>query len=119
MKMQQMRYSDAFKLHVCNELKDGKWTSTREAARAYNIRPLTVANWMDALGFGHLRQRIIHVSTPKEINEEAELKAEIKRLKAQLFDVMLDQRIERAALKVACEQIGADPETYRKAVSQG
>ena len=32
MKMQQMRYSDAFKLHVCNELKDvivrgavGKW----------------------------------------------------------------------------------------------
>lgn len=119
MKMRQMRYSEAFKLHVCNELKDGKWTSTREAARAYNIRPTTVTAWMDALGFGHLRQRITHVSTPKEIDETAELKAEIKRLKAQLFDAMIDQRIERAALKVACEQYGVDPETYRKAALQG
>lgn len=118
MKMQQKRYSDAFKRHVCEEIKSGRWTSTREAATAYNITHSAVTKWLDALGYAHIRQRIIHVNTPEEVSELAKLKAEIKQLKAQLFDAMLDSRIERATLKVACKQLGVDPETFMKSVSQ-
>ena len=118
MKMQQKRYSDAFKRHVCEEVKSGKWTSTREAAKAYNVTHSTVAKWLDMFGYAHIRQRIMHVNTPEEANQLAKLKAEIKQLKAQLFDAMLDDRINRAALKVACSQLDADPETFIKAASQ-
>ena len=102
MKMQQKRYSDAFKRHVCEEIKRGKWSSTREAASAYNITHAAVTKWLDTLGYAHIRQRVTHVNTPEEASETARLKAEIKQLKAQLFDVMLEDRINRAALKVAC-----------------
>jgi len=118
MKMQQKRYSEAFKRYVCEEIKNCKWSSTCEAASAYNIRNTTVARWLDDLGYAHIRQRTIHVSTPTEVSELAKLKAEIKQLKAQLFDAMLDSRIERATLKVACKQLGVDPETFMKSVSQ-
>ena len=118
MKMQQKRYSDAFKRHVCEEIKRGKWTSTREAASAYNITNKTVAKWLDTLGYAHIRQRVTHVNTPEEASETARLKAEIKQLKAQLFDVMLEDRINRAALKVACAQLGEDPETFLKSSTQ-
>lgn len=118
MKMQQKRYSDAFRRHVCEEIKQGKWTSTREAASAYNITNATVTKWLDTLGYAHIRQRVTYVNTPKEASEMARLKAEIKQLKAQLFDVMVEDRINRAALKVACAQLGEEPEKFLKSATQ-
>lgn len=114
MKIRQKHYSDAFRRHVCEELKSGKWTSTREASRAYNISAATVAKWLDALGYGHLRQRTTYVKTPAETSELAKLKAEVKELKAVLFDEMIRHRIDRAALEIACEKLGVSPESLKK-----
>ena len=114
MKMQQKRYSEAFKRHVCEELKSGRWTSTREAALAYNITRATMTKWLDALGYSHIRQRIMHVKTPAEVSELAKLKAEIKELKKTLYDEMLEHRIDRAALDVACERLNVPVETFKK-----
>ncbi len=89
MKMNQKRYSEAFKRHVCEEIKEGKWSSTNEAAKAYNIGTKTVIDWVDELGCGHLRQRRIEVKTPKEVSEIARLKAELKKTKEMFCDEVL------------------------------
>ena len=57
------RYSEAFKLKVMEELRDAKWKSVQEAARAYGIAEMSVYNWMHRLGFEHLKGRLIYVRT--------------------------------------------------------
>ena len=47
----RIRYSEAFKLKVMEELRDAKWKSVQEAARAYGIAEMSVYNWMNKLGF--------------------------------------------------------------------
>lgn len=89
MKMNQKRYSEAFKRHVCEEIKEGKWSSTNEAAKAYNIGTKIVIDWVDELGYGHLRQSRIEVKTPKEVSEIARLKAELKKTKEMFCDEVL------------------------------
>ena len=42
------------------------------------------------------------------------LKSEVARLRDKIIDVELDSRVERAALKVLCQQVGTDPETFKK-----
>ena len=49
----------AFKLKVMEELRDGKWKSVTETATAYGISYNTVYLWMRALGFEHLKGRMI------------------------------------------------------------
>ena len=55
----KIRYSEAFKLKVMEELRDAKWKSVKEAATAYGIAEMSVYNWMHKLGFEHLKGRYI------------------------------------------------------------
>jgi len=114
MKIQQKRYSESFRLMVLEELRTGKWDSLNQAARAYNIRNCTIENWLERHGMQHLRRRILHVNTAEDVSEIARLKAEVKALKAQLFDAMLDQRIEHATLAQACRLLNTTPEDLKK-----
>lgn len=43
------RYSEAFKLRVMEELRDGKWKSVAEVVRAYGLSETGVRHWMKAL----------------------------------------------------------------------
>ena len=67
------RYSEAFKLKVMEELRDAKWKSVQEAARAYGIAEMSVYNWMHRLGFEHLKGRLIYVRTRPELDRIKEL----------------------------------------------
>ena len=42
----KIRYSEAFKLKVMEELRDAKWKSVKEAATAYGIAEMSVYNWI-------------------------------------------------------------------------
>lgn len=64
----RIRYSEAFKLKVMEELRDAKWKSVQEAARAYGIAEMSVYNWMHKLGFEHLNGRLIYVKTRTELD---------------------------------------------------
>ena len=75
------RYSEAFKLKVMEELRDGKWKTVADAAQAYGVSAQGVRYWMKRLGFEHLNGRIIYVKTTSEIDEIKRLKAENRRLK--------------------------------------
>ena len=54
----RIRYSEAFKLKVMEELRDAKWKSVKEAATAYGIAEMSVYNWMRKLGFEHLNENM-------------------------------------------------------------
>lgn len=62
----RIRYSEAFKIKVMEELRDKKWKSVKEAATAYGIAEMSVYNLMHKLGFGHLKGRLIYVKTRTE-----------------------------------------------------
>lgn len=109
-----VRYSEAFKLKVLEELRDGKWKSVQEAACAYGISEKGVRYWMKRLGFEHLKGRIIYVKTRTEIDEIKRLKSEVKRLKEQLADEVIGHKIDEAALRIACQRLGTTPEEIKK-----
>ena len=69
----RIRYSEAFKLKVMEELRDAKSKSVQEAARAYGIAEMSVYNWMHKLGFEHLKGRLIYVRTRTELDRIKEL----------------------------------------------
>ena len=78
------RYSDAFKLKVMEELRDGKWKTVADVAQAYGVSETGVRYWMKTLGFEHLNGRMIYVKTTSEIDEIKRLKAEVRQLKERL-----------------------------------
>lgn len=103
-----------FKMKVMEELRDRKWKTISEAATAYGISNNTIYLWMRALGFEHLKGRIIYVKTRTELDEIRRLKEELKRLKLQLSDEILEHRIDEAALQIACDKLGTTPEELKK-----
>ena len=107
-------YSRAFKLHVMEELRDGKWKSQADAAAAYGLRPQSVHAWMRQLGFEHLKGRTIHVKTRTELDEIKRLKAENKLLKERLADEVVGHKIDEVTLQIVCRRLGTTPEEARK-----
>ena len=114
-KMEPKVYTEAFKFHVLEEIASGKWKSALEASRAYRITGTnTVYSWMDKYGYGHLRNRRVTVSTPKEVNELKRLKAENKQLKEALSDVTVMNLLNEKFLEKACERLKITPGELKK-----
>ena len=110
----RIRYSEAFKLKVMEELRDAKWKSVQEAARAYGIAEMSVYNWMHKLGFEHLKGRLIYVKTRTEADRIKELEAEVLRLKQSLADEVLDHKLDQAFLRIACQRAGTTVKELKK-----
>ena len=110
----QKRYSEAFKLKVMEELRDGKWKSIGEASIAYGVSTTGISKWMKALGFEYLKGRMIYVKTHSELDEIKRLKSELKRLKMQLADEILNHKIDEVTLEIACRRLGITPDELKK-----
>ena len=108
------RYSEAFKLKVMEELRDGKWKTVADAAHAYGVSETGVRYWMKTLGFEHLNGRMIYVKTRTELDEIKRLKAEVRRLKERLADEVLDHKIDEVALRIACRSLNTTPDELKK-----
>lgn len=109
-----IRYSDAFKKKVLEELKDGKWASSCEAARAYGLHKQLICRWMDQYGYAHLKGKVFRVVTPEEKDQLAEMKKEIKRLKEMLLNEVVAHRIDEATMIIACRDLKTTPEELQK-----
>jgi len=110
----KIRYSEAFKLKVMEELRDAKWKSAHEVAKAYGIAEASIGNWMHKLGFEHLKGRLIYVKTRTETDRIKELEAEVRKLRMALADEVLDHKIDEAALRLMCKRAGTTPEEVKK-----
>lgn len=116
MKKEVLRYSEAFKLQVVSELESGKFNCIFEARKRYNIRGCgTIESWIKRYGKGHLLNKVVLVKTTEERDQLKSMKQEIHELKSALADAHLDLRLEKAWVKIACEQAGIeDVDEFKK-----
>lgn len=111
-----MRYSDAFKRQVVEELESGKLKNQNEAREYYGISGgSTVGSWLRKYGKPHLLRRIVTVQTPEERNQIKALKQEIKKLEKALSYTAAEAAINKAYFEVTCEKFGVtDFEGFKK-----
>ncbi|MEI7903707.1 MAG: transposase [bacterium] len=102
-----VRYSEAFRLQVVQEVESGKYPNCHAAGLAYGIRGVaTVHRWLVHYGRSHLLRKVVRVETTDERDELKRLKGELRKVKEALADAHLDLRLERAYLAISCRSSG-------------
>ncbi|MDR0473536.1 MAG: transposase [Treponema sp.] len=107
MKKEFVTYSEAFKLQVAEEIRQGKFAAILQAQKACGIRGAdTVQKWLKKYGGEELLPKWVMVETTAGIDELAEAKKRIRCLEKALTDSHMDYCLERAFLEIACGQMG-------------
>ena len=116
MRRQVIRYSEAFKMQVVQELESGKLATISEARQRYGIGGgSTVQGWLAKYGKDHLRNRVVEVKTPKDRDQVKTLKKRVKELEKALADTQVDAVLNKAFYEIVCEDHGiTDPEAHKK-----
>jgi transposase-like protein len=110
-----IRYSEAFKLRLVEDMANGKYKSLEEARRRNGIRGYsTVRKWMKRYGREDILPKRIKVETVNEIDELQEARKRIRELEAALADAHMDYCLESAFLDIACERLGMSTEELKK-----
>ena len=110
-----IRYSEAFKRQVVDEIACGKFSSIRNAKQAYGIRGnATVTKWVKKYGREDLLPKRIRVETMEEIDQLADARKRIRELEAALADAHIDHCLEHAFLEIACERMETGLDDFKK-----
>ena len=110
-----VRYSEAFKLQVVDELARGVYGSPFAAAQAYDIGSVsTVRRWLVQYGKEELLKKVVRVEKRGEATELKRLKDRVARLEASLADAHMDSALEHAFLEILCERTGTDLDSFKK-----
>ena len=110
-----IRYSEAFKKQVVDEIAHGKFSSPYKAQQAYGIKGnATVAKWIRKYGREDLLPKRIRIETMEEIDQLKEARKRVKELEAALADAHIDQCLEHAFLEIACERMEVDMDDFKK-----
>ena len=110
-----LRYSEAFKKQVVEEIAGGKFGSAHQASKAYGIGgPDTVPRWLHQFGRTDLLPKRIRIETMKERDELKEARKRIRELEAALSDAHMDRCLGDAFLEIACEKLGTTPVELKK-----
>ena len=108
-------YSEAFKIQVVEEIRQGKFTAVLQAQKAYGICGMnTIRNWIKKYGKEELLPKRVRVETMAEIDELKEAKKRIRDLEKALSDSHMEYCLERAYLEIACEQMGTSRDEIKK-----
>lgn len=112
-----IRYSQSFKQQVIKELESGRFSTISEVQEHYGITgSATIRNWLVKYGRNHLCAKVVYVKKPNEKNQILELKKQIKQLKEALGQTQAENIINQEFLKIACEQMGQNLESFKKKV---
>ncbi len=110
-----VRYSEAFKLNVVEELQRGRFGGPFEASRAYGIGGAsTVSRWLKQYGKEELLKKVVRVEKRGEPGEIKRLKDRVRRLETALADAHMDSALDRGFLKILCERTNTDAEAFKK-----
>lgn len=111
--MKVIRYSNAFKIHAVREVETGE-LCVEAVQRKYSIRGKgTLMRWVRQLGSGRYG-KIIRVEKAHEVNEAAQLRNKLRRVKEALADTHMELALEQAYLAVACEELDQSLEDFKK-----
>jgi len=112
-----VRYSMSFKQQVVGELESGHFSSISEAQEHYGITGAsTIRNWLVKYGRNHLCAKVVRVEKPNEKDQIQALKKQIKQLKEALGQTQAENVINQEFLKIACEQMGENLDSFKKKV---
>ena len=110
-----VRYSEAFKRQVVDEVARGKFPSLEAARRAYGIPGgTTVRKWIIKYGREDLLPKRIRIEKMDEINQLKQARKRIRELEAALADAHVDNCLEHAFLEIACERMELDVHDFKK-----
>jgi transposase-like protein len=110
-----VRYSEAFKLRLVEDVAAGKYASLEEARRRNGIRGTgTLVKWIKKYGREDILPKRIKVETMQEIDELKEARKRIGELEAALADAHMDYCLESAFLDIACKRLGTTTEELKK-----
>ncbi len=113
--MTRVRYSDAFKRQIVDEVERGRHGSLNGVAQAYGIGGMsTIARWIRQYGREDLLPKNVRVETLKERDKLKEARKRIRELEAAVADAHMDYCLEKGFLRVACERLGEEPEVFKK-----
>jgi transposase-like protein len=115
MKKELVRYSEAFKMQVVQEVRQGKFATIAQAQKAYGIcGKATIQKWLKKYGGEELLPKRVRVETMAEIDGLKEAKKRIRDLEKALADSHTDYCLERAFLEIACEEMGTSRDELKK-----
>ena len=114
MSRQVMRYSEAFKQQVVDELESGRFGSPYEASQAYGVDQGSVKRWARQYGKAHLLRKVVRVAKPDEPSGIKRLKERIRSLEAALADSVMDQALDQSFFEILCERTGTDADAFKK-----
>ena len=110
-----IRYSEAFKRRVVDEIARGKFSSAYQARQAYGIRgALTVTKWIRKHGREDLLPKRIRIETMEDVDQLKAARKRIKELEAALADAHIDHCLEHAFLEIACERLDVPLDDFKK-----
>lgn len=119
-KNRYIRYGEAFKRQVVDQIERGKFGGAFAASRAYGIKgAATVTNWLRQYGREDLIAREITINTVNQRDEKKQLEKRVSQLEKALADAHMNGLLNESYLQIACERLEIDLEEFKKkAVSQ-
>jgi transposase-like protein len=115
MKKEFVTYSEAFKMQIVEEMRQGKFATILQAQKAYGISGMnTIRKWIKKYGGEELLPKRGRVETMAEIDELKEAKKRIRDLEKALADSHMDYCLQRAFLEIACEEMGTSRDELKK-----
>lgn len=112
---QVIRYGEAFKRQVVEQIETGKLRNIADANRTYGIRgAVTVKNWLKRYGSGKCFPKQIKIMSLNEIDENKELKKRVRALESALADTQMRNLLNESYLEIACERMDTDAEAFKK-----
>lgn len=110
-----VRYSEAFKQQVIQELEAGRHNGPCAAARAYGIRGgNTVQSWLRRYGRSDLMRRKVTITTMEEQDQKKALEARVRQLEKALAESHMKGMLDDAYLEIACERLGIEVADFKK-----
>ena len=103
-----IRYSEAFKQKVINEIEEGKH-SIGEARKIYDIKGYgTIYEWIKKYGKNHLIGKVVRIEMKSEKDRLKELEKENKRLKEAMSDMYMENHALTNLIKLVENEYGIE-----------
>jgi transposase len=112
-----IRYSEAFKHQVINEVESG--VTCAQVREKYGIGGInTIQYWMKRMGKLESLPKVIRVEKPDEKVKLKDLERQIRELKNALAETQVRCVIAESRFEIVCEDQGLDPEAVKKKLDE-